>query len=65
MDYINHLINSLTAEGYPRWLVILGIGLAAVVVVWVLAKLLKWTLLLMFGALVVVIVLVGLFWLFG
>jgi hypothetical protein len=65
MDYINHLINSLAAEGYPRWLVMLGIGLAAVVVVWVLAKLLKWTLLLMFGALVVVVVLVGLFWLFG
>jgi len=65
MDYINHLINSVTALGYPRWVVLLGFGLVAVVAVWVLAKVLKWTLLLMFGALVVVIVLGGLFWLFG
>ena len=65
MDYINHLIDSLAAYGYPRWLVILGVGLAAVVVVWVLIKAVKWTLLLAFGALVVVLVLSGLFWLFG
>jgi uncharacterized membrane protein YjjP (DUF1212 family) len=62
MNYLNHLINS---TGYPRWLVILGVGLAAVVAVWVLAKALKWTLLLAFGAIVVVLVLSGLFWLFG
>jgi ABC-type transport system involved in cytochrome bd biosynthesis fused ATPase/permease subunit len=62
MNYLNHLINS---TGYLRWLVILGVGLAAVVAVWVLAKALKWTLLLAFGAIVVVLVLSGLFWLFG
>jgi len=65
MDAINHLIDSLAAQGYPRWLVITGLGLAAVVAVWVLAKLLKWTLLLALGALVVIVVLFGLFWLFG
>ncbi|HZL46681.1 MAG TPA: hypothetical protein VFC28_10675 [Opitutaceae bacterium] len=65
MDYINHLIDSLAAYGYPRWLVILGVGLAAVVAVWVLAKVLKWTLFLVLGALIIVVVLGGLFWLFG
>jgi hypothetical protein len=45
--------------------VILCIGLVAVVAVWVLAKALKWTLLLAFGVLVVLLVLSGLFWLFG
>ena len=62
MNYLNHLINS---TGYPRWLVILGVGLAAVVAVWVLAKVLKWTLFLVLGALIIVVVLGGLFWLFG
>jgi len=65
MDSINHLINSMTAYGYPRWLVILGVGLAVVVAVWVVAKVLKWTLFLVLGALVVVVVLGGLLWLFG
>jgi hypothetical protein len=62
MDHLNHLIDS---TGYPSWLVILCLVLAAVVGVWVLAKVLKWTLLLAFGAFVVVLVLSGLFWLFG
>jgi hypothetical protein len=62
MDSINHLINS---TGYPRWLVIVCLGLAAVVGVWALAKILKWTLLLFLFAMIVVLVLGGLFWLFG
>lgn len=62
MDQINHLINT---SGYPRWLVILCLALAAVVGVWVLAKVLKWTLLVVFFLVIVVVVLSGLFWLFG
>jgi hypothetical protein len=62
MDIINQLTIS---TGFPRWLVILSGVLIAVVVVWVLAKVLKWTLVLVFAALVVVLVLGGLVWLFG
>jgi hypothetical protein len=62
MNHLNDLINT---SGYPRWLVILCIGLVAVVAVWLLAKVLKWTLLLAFGVLVVLLALSGLFWLFG
>ena len=58
-----------TSESVPQRkhvrLVLASTGLAAVVAVWVLAKALKWTLLLAFGAIVVVLVLSGLFWLFG
>jgi hypothetical protein len=62
MDQINHLINT---SGYPRWLVILGLVLAAVVGVWVVAKVLKWTLLVGLCIVIIVVVLSGLFWLFG
>jgi hypothetical protein len=63
MDYINRLLAPFAA--YPRWLVLLCFGLAVVVAVWIVAKALKWTLLLVIGAVVVVVVLGGLLWLFG
>lgn len=62
MEYINRLVIS---TGYPRWLVILCVGLAVVAGVWVLAKMLKWTLLIAFGILIVVLFLFGLLWLLG
>jgi hypothetical protein len=62
MNQINHFINT---SGYPRWLVILCLGLAAVVGVWIAAKVLKWTLLVVLFVAIVVVVLGGLFWLFG
>ena len=63
MQYINHLLAPFAA--YPRWLVYLCLGLAVVIVIWILAKLLKWTFLVVVFAVVLVIALAGLFWLFG
>ena len=63
MESFQRLIAPLAA--YPRWFVITCLVLVAIAAVWLLAKLVKWTLLLAFGALVVVAVLGGLFWLFG
>lgn len=36
------VLESLSA--YPRWLVAIGLAVSAVLVIWLLAKLLKWTL---------------------
>ena len=41
---------------YPRWLVITSTVLAAIAVFWIVAKLLKWTLILLFTLMVVAIV---------
>jgi hypothetical protein len=35
---------SFDLSGYPQWLVVLAGTLAAVLVIWILMKLLKWTL---------------------
>lgn len=45
---------------YPRWLVALILGVLAVVIIWIGAKLLKWTIYL-FAALLLITVLVGIF----
>lgn len=40
-------------SGYPRWLVVLATTLVAALIIWILMKLLKWTLwLLFFGVLI-------------
>jgi len=63
MDYINHLLAPFAA--YPRWLVYLCAGLAVVLAVWIVAKVLKWTLYVVLFAVVVVVVLGGIFWFIG
>jgi len=63
MDTLNRLLAPFAA--YPRWLVYLCLGLAAALAVWIVARALKWTLLLVIGAVVVVVVLAGLLWFFG
>jgi hypothetical protein len=63
MDSINRLLAPFAA--YPRWLVLLCFGLAVVAVVWIVARALRWTMLLVVGAVIVMVVLAGLFWLFG
>jgi predicted MFS family arabinose efflux permease len=63
MDYINRLLAPFSA--YPRWLVYLCFGLAVVLAVWIVGKLLKWTLYLVVGAVVIAVILVGLFWFLG
>ena len=45
-------------SGYPRWLVVLGLTLVTAFILWVLMKLLKWTL----GLLVVVVLIGGVAW---
>lgn len=40
-------------SGYPRWLVVLGATLVLAFVIWVLMKLLKWTLWLLFFAVLI------------
>ncbi len=60
------LINQLTlSTGLPRWMYLLCAAVVAVVVVWVLVKILKWALLLALGVMVVALILGGLLWLFG
>jgi hypothetical protein len=63
MDFINRLLAPFAA--YPRWLVYLCLGLAVVLAAWITAKVLKWTLYLVVGAVFVVVILGGLIWLFG
>jgi hypothetical protein len=63
MDSLPHLLEPLAA--YPRWLVVVCGVLAAVVVVWVLAKLAKWALILVVAAAVVLGVLLVVSWLLG
>lgn len=45
-------------SAYPRWLVVLAATLLAAAILWVLMKLLKWTLWL----LIIVVLLAGSFW---
>jgi hypothetical protein len=40
-------------SAYPQWLVVLGATLAAALVIWILMKLLKWTLWLLFLAVLI------------
>jgi len=62
-----HLIDRLLAPfaAYPRWLVYLGLGLAVVIALWLVAKTLKWTFYVVVFAIVVLVVLTGLVWFFG
>jgi hypothetical protein len=50
---------------YPRWLVVTSTVLAGIAVLWIVAKLLKWTLLLLFTLLVVAIVGGAILWWLG
>jgi hypothetical protein len=50
---------------YPRWLVITSTVLAGIAVFWIVAKLLKWTLILLLTFLVVAIVAGALLWWLG
>ena len=63
METFHRLLEPLAA--YPRWLVIAGLVLAAVVAVWVLAKLAKWALYLLVAAVLLVGVLLAVAWLLG
>ena len=63
MEQINHLLEPLAA--YPRWFVIACLVLVAVGGVWLLAKLVKWALLLALGIGLLLLILVAVAWLLG
>ena len=50
---------------YPRWLVITSTVLAAIAVLWLVAKLFKWTLILLFTLTVVALVGGAILWWLG
>jgi len=54
VDFIDQCLRQ--AALYPRWLVITSTVLTGIAVLWIVAKLLKWTLILLFTLLVVAIV---------
>ena len=54
VDLIDQCVRQ--AALYPRWLVITSTVLAAIAVLWIVAKLFKWTLILLFMFTVVAIV---------
>jgi hypothetical protein len=62
-----HLINRLLAPfaAYPRWLVYPGLALAVVIGLWIVAKTLKWTFYVVVFAIVVIVALSALLWIFG
>ena len=63
MDALHELLAPLAA--YPRWLVIACLGLVGLAGLWLLAKLLKWTLYLVLLGLLLVVVLVACGWFLG
>jgi hypothetical protein len=54
VDFIDQCVRQ--AALYPRWLVITSTVLTGIAVLWIVAKLLKWTLILLFTLMVVAIV---------
>jgi hypothetical protein len=63
MELIHRLLAPLAA--YPRWFVIPCLVVVALAAVWLLAKLIKWTLALLLAAVVIVAILAAVAWLFG
>ncbi len=63
MHFINRLLAPFAA--YPRWLVYLGLALAVMLAIWIVAKTLKWTFYVVVFAVVVVVVVSALLWFFG
>jgi hypothetical protein len=63
VDFIDQCLRQ--AALYPRWLVITSTVLAAIAVLWVVAKLLKWTLIILFSLTVVAIVAGAILWWLG
>jgi hypothetical protein len=54
VDFIDQCVRQ--AALYPRWLVITSTVLAAIAFLWIVAKLLKWTLLLLLTLVIVAVV---------
>jgi hypothetical protein len=63
MESFQHLLAPLAA--YPRWFVITCLVLVALAGVWLLAKLVKWTLTLLIAAVLLVLILAAVAWLVG
>ena len=63
MDQLHQVLAPLAA--YPRWLVITCLVLVGIAALWVLAKVMKFTIYLVLLALVVVAVLVAFGWIMG
>jgi hypothetical protein len=63
MDDLHRLLAPLAA--YPRWLVIGCLVLVAVAGLWVLAKVIKWTIFLVLASVVLLAILIAFGWFLG
>ena len=63
MELFQRLLAPLAA--YPRWFVVTCLVLVALAAVWLLAKLVKWTLTLLIAAVVLLLILAAVAWLMG
>jgi uncharacterized RDD family membrane protein YckC len=63
MELIERLLAPLAA--YPRWFVITCLVLVALGAVWLLVKLIKWTLSLVLAAALLLLILAAVAWLLG
>ena len=63
MELFERLLAPLAA--YPRWFVVTCLALVALGAVWVLVKLIKWTLSLVLAAVLLLLILAAVAWLLG